>query len=68
MNENVEMCEKEVKVKELQNKTVAMMFTCMLASLPCCGSSQSLRVVKYLKYKYLKYIFQILGKYFVFCI
>jgi len=26
------------------------------------------RVVKYLKYKYLKYVFEILGKYFVFCI
>jgi len=26
------------------------------------------KVVKYLKYKYLKYVFEILGKYFVFCI
>ena len=36
--------------------------------IPAFTCTTENRVVKYLKYKYLKYVFEILGKYFVFCI
>ena len=53
-------------VTKMANKLLGdLQFTSYLS---CYRSVNNTRVVKYLKYKYFKYVFQILGKYFVFCI